>query len=80
MLNLDTSILREPLNFVRALISTISKLGDMAPNMEMFSTESVNTVQRMTKESPFFEPVVEDEFHVLNSCSRYVDAKTKNKD
>ena len=35
-----------------------------------------------TKESPFFEPVVEDEFHVLNSCSqsRYVDVKTKNKD
>ena len=58
----------------------------MAPNMETFSTES--TVQPMNdkeplellKESPFFEPIVKDEFHVLNSCSRYADAKTKVKD
>ena len=32
------------------------------------------------KNSPFFEPIVEDEFHVLNSCSRYVDARTRVKD
>ena len=49
MVNLGTRKLREPLNYVWIRISIVSKLGDVAPNMEMFSTESVSTVQPITK-------------------------------
>ena len=57
--------------------------------MEIFSTESVSTNNGSTddkdtlellQECPFFEPIVEDEFYVLNSCSRYADARTRVKD
>ena len=86
MLNLGTKILREPLNFVRVLISTNynietgrygSKYGNVLNRTcEHCSTDDKETLE-LLKESPFFEPIVEDEFHVLNSCSRYADAKTK---
>ena len=46
---------------------------------EHCSTDDKETLE-LLKESPFFESIVEDEFHVLNSCSRYADAKTKVKD
>ena len=57
-----------------------SKYGNVLNRIcEHCSTDDKETLE-LLQECPFFGPIVEDKFHVLNSCSRYVDAKTKVKD
>ena len=47
-----------------------SKYGNVFYRIcEQCSTDDKETLE-LLKESPFFKPIVEDEFHVLNSCSR----------
>ena len=43
---------------------------------EHCSTADRETLE-LLKECPFFDPIIEDEFHVLNSCPRYKDARIR---
>ena len=57
-----------------------SKYGNFLNRICEHCLKNNKETLQLLKESPFFESIVEDEFHVFNSCSRYADAKTKVKD
>ena len=46
---------------------------------EHCSTADRETLE-LLKECPFFDPIIEEEFHVLNSCPRYEDARIRLKE
>ena len=46
---------------------------------EYCSTED-KVILEFLRECPFFEPIIEDEFHILNHCPRYSEAREKLKE
>ena len=57
-----------------------SKYGKVLNRIcESCSTDNKETIE-LLHESPFFEPIVEDEFLVLNFCHCYADARARVKD
>ena len=56
-----------------------SKHGNVLNRICDFCSTEDKEVLDLLKECPFFEPIIEDEWHILNICPRYTDARNQLK-